>query len=226
MHVASESRIRTLMKDVPVAYLIFDVLYVDGRSTMSLSYVERREILEGLKLKGPHWDTPPYAEDGKALIAASKAQQLEGVMAKKLDAPYYAGKRSDCWRKIKNIRRQEVVIGGWTAGEGNREGRIGSLLVGVYEGDSFVYAGNVGTGFTEKTLREVAAAMKPLHRKDSPFADAVPRAIAKTSTYVEPELVCEVEFTEWTGTHRLRHPSYKGMRDDKPARDVVREVTA
>jgi bifunctional non-homologous end joining protein LigD len=227
MHVASESKIRTLMKEVPVAYLIFDLLYVDGRSTMSLPYFERRELLESLGLKGPHWDTPPYlADDAKSLIAASKAQQLEGVMAKKLDSPYYAGKRSDCWRKIKNIRRQEVVIGGWTAGEGNREGRIGSLLVGVYEGDNLRYAGNVGTGFTEKTLREIEALMKPLIRKTSPFADPIPRAIAKTATYVEPELVCEVEFTEWTGTHRLRHPSYKGMRDDKPAGEVVREVTA
>jgi bifunctional non-homologous end joining protein LigD len=225
MHVLGEARVRRLAKDVPIAYLIFDVMYVDGHSTMERPYAERRALLKQLELKGAHWDTPDhYVDDGPAIIAASKAQQLEGVMAKRLDSTYTPGRRSDAWRKIKNIRRQEVVIGGWTKGEGNRDGQIGSLLVGVYDDKGELrYAGNVGTGFTATTLRELGAVLKRLVRKDSPFATAVPRPHAKTATYVDPTLVCEVEFTEWTGDGKLRHPSYKGLRDDKAPTDVVRE---
>ena len=228
MHVRGEAKVRRLARDVPIAYLVFDVLYIDGRSTVELPYTERRELLHSLKLTGPHWDTPPhYVDDGPAIIAASKAQQFEGVMAKRLDSTYTPGCRSDAWHKIKNIRRQEVVIGGWTRGEGNREGHIGSLLVGVYDDKgNFRYAGNVGTGFKATTLRELAAILKPLVRKESPFSTSVSRAHAKTATYVEPQLVCEVDFTEWTGDGKLRHPSYKGLRDDKSARDVVREPSA
>jgi bifunctional non-homologous end joining protein LigD len=227
MHVLGEAKVRRLARDVPIAYLIFDVMYVDGRSTMEQPYAERRKLLKKLKLKGAHWDTPDhYVDDGPAIIAASKAQQLEGVMAKRLDSTYQPGRRSDAWLKIKNIRRQEVVIGGWTKGEGSRDGQIGSLLVGVYDDKGhFRYAGNVGTGFTATTLRDLAAALKPLVRKESPFGTAVPRMHAKTATYVEPKLVCEVEFTEWTGDGKLRHPSYKGLRDDKAPTDVVREPT-
>lgn len=225
MHVLGEAKVRRLIKEVRIAYLIFDVLYIDGKSTMGLPYRERRALLQKLKLKGAHWDTPEhYVDDGPAIIAASKAQLLEGVMVKKLDSTYTPGKRSDSWRKLKNIRRQEVVIGGWTEGSGSREGQIGSLLVGVYDDKgAFTYAGNVGTGFTAATLKSVAASLKPLVRKESAFATAVPRLHAKTATYVEPQLVCEVEFTEWTSDGKLRHPSYKGIRDDKPARDVIRE---
>jgi bifunctional non-homologous end joining protein LigD len=229
MHVVGEAKVRRLVKEVPIAYLVFDVLYLDGHSTIDLPYADRRELLESLQLQGGCWDTPPsFADSGKTVIEASKAQQLEGVIAKRLDSKYFPGRRSDCWLKIKNVRRQEVVIGGWTPGEGNREGRIGSLLAGVHDepGGRLLYAGNVGTGFTAKTLKEMEALLKPLRRKDTPFANAVPRIQAKNANYVEPELVCEVEFTDWTRDGRLRHPSYKGLRDDKPARDVVREVTA
>ncbi|MEP7053923.1 MAG: non-homologous end-joining DNA ligase, partial [Actinomycetota bacterium] len=225
MHVLGEAKVRRLAKETPIAYLIFDVMYVDGRSTMQLPYADRRELLTNLNLKGPHWDTPDhYVDEGPAIIAASKAQQLEGVMAKRLDSAYAPGRRSDSWLKIKNIRRQEVVIGGWTAGEGNRDGQIGSLLVGVYDAERhFHYVGNVGTGFTSTTLRDLGAMLKRLVRKESPFVNAVPRLRAKTATYVEPKLVCEVEFTEWTGDGKLRHPAYKGLRDDKNPTDVIRE---
>lgn len=225
MHVVGEAKVSRLMKEVPIAYLIFDVLYVDGSATMGLPYSERRALLEGLKLKGPHWDTPDhYVDEGPTIIAASKAQHLEGVMAKRLDSIYTPGARSDAWRKLKNIARQEVVIGGWNEGAGSRAGQIGSLLVGVYDAEGDLhYAGNVGTGFTATTLRELAATMKPLVRRDSPFANVVPRLKSKSATYVEPQLVCEVEFTEWTGDGKLRHPAYKGIRDDKAATDVIRE---
>jgi bifunctional non-homologous end joining protein LigD len=226
MHVVGEAKVRRLVKEVPIAYLLFDVLYLDGHRTTELTYAERRELLEGLQLKGGCWDTPPYfVDDGKSILDASRTQQLEGVVAKKLDSKYYAGRRSDCWLKIKNVRRQEVVIGGWTPGEGNREGHIGSLLIGVHDdpGGRLLWSGNVGSGFTVKTLREMEALLNPLRRKASPFANTVSRIQAKNATYVEPELVCEVEFTDWTRDGRIRHPVYKGLRDDKPARDVVRE---
>lgn len=227
MHVVGESRVRRLMKEVPIAYLVFDVLFLDGHSTINLPYADRRELLESLQLNGGCWSTPPCFDDGKAIIAASKEQQLEGVIAKRLDGKYYPGRRSDCWLKIKNVRRQEVVIGGWTPGEGNRDGHIGSLLIGVYDepGGRLLWSGNVGSGFTVKTLREIQDRLKPLVRKDSPFANTVSRIQAKNATYVEPELVCEVEFSDWTREGRIRHPSYKGLREDIPARDVVREVT-
>ena len=217
--------VRRLMQEVPVVYLVFDLLHLDGHSMTALPYAERREILESLGLSGPSWQVPPhFVGDGEAVQAASLQQGFEGVMAKRLDSGYLPGKRTDAWRKIKNIRRQELVVGGWTKGEGGRAGQLGSLLVGYYDdGGALRYAGHVGTGFTSAVLRELGAQLKPLARKDSPFADKVPTAYAKKSTYVEPELVAEVEFTEWTRDGKLRHPSFKGLRFDKPARDVVRE---
>jgi bifunctional non-homologous end joining protein LigD len=116
-----------------------------------------------------------------------------------------------------------MVVGGWTAGEGARAGHLGSLLLGYYDDGRLRYAGHVGTGFTQKTLLDLEKTLKPLARKDSPFDDTVPTAYAKKSTYVEPTLVAEVEFTEWTRDGKLRHPSYKGLRFDKAATEVVRE---
>jgi bifunctional non-homologous end joining protein LigD len=219
--------VKRAAKTYPVVYLVFDVLYAEGRDVTRLPYTERRAILERLDLNGPSWQTPPYFPgEGAAVRAASIERGFEGIMAKRLDSCYYPGKRTDAWRKVKNIRRQELVVGGWTKGEGARAGHLGSLLVGYYDGDELRYAGHVGTGFTSKTLVDLEKTLKPLARKDSPFADKVPTAYAKKSTYVEPELVAEVEFTEWTRDGKLRHPSYKGLRYDKSARDVVREETA
>jgi bifunctional non-homologous end joining protein LigD len=219
--------VRRAMKPYPVVYLVFDVLYADGRNVMSLPYTERRAILDGLDLNGPSWQTPPwFAGEGDAVRQASIDRGFEGIMAKRLDAPYVPGKRVDWWRKVKNVRRQEMVVGGWTAGEGARAGHLGSLLLGYYDEGRLRYAGHVGTGFTAKTLLDLEKTLKPLARKDSPFDDTVPTAYAKKSTYVEPTLVAEVEFTEWTRDGKLRHPSYKGLRYDKAAAEVVREEPA
>ena len=218
--------VRRMAATVPVVFLAFDVLHLDGHSTIDLPYTERRALLEALDLNGPSWQVPPYFPDeGAAVQQASLAKGFEGIMAKRLDSTYRPGKRSEAWRKVKNIRRQELVVGGWTKGEGMRAGHIGSLLVGYYDAGSFRYAGHVGTGFTQATLRDLAKDLKRLERDDSPFDTAVPRAHAAKATWVQPELVCEVEFTEWTRDGKLRHPSYKGLRFDKPARDVVREPT-
>ncbi|HEX8003139.1 MAG TPA: non-homologous end-joining DNA ligase [Mycobacteriales bacterium] len=216
--------VRRAAKTYPVHYLVFDVLYVDGRDVTRLPYTERRALLDSLGLNGPSWQTPPsFPGEGEAVRKASIENGFEGIMAKRLDSCYYPGKRVDAWRKVKNVRRQELVVGGWTKGEGARAGHLGSLLVGYHDETGLRYAGHVGTGFNAKTLLDLEKTLEPLARKESPFADKVPTAYAKKSTYVDPTLVVEVEFTEWTRDGKLRHPSYKGLRFDKAATDVVRE---
>ena len=224
MHVTNPAQVKRLVTQVPVTYLVFDVLHLDGRSLLDTPYVERRRILESLNLSGPSWQTPPHFEgDGEAVLEASKAQGLEGVLAKRLNSKYYAGKRSDCWLKVKNLRTQEVVIGGWKPGEGRRAGAIGSLLLGVPGPGGLEFAGHVGTGFTDKMLRDLEADLAPLVRDDSPFDTAVPREHARNARWVEPVIVGEVAFSEWTREGRLRHPAWRGLRPDKSADEVVRE---
>lgn len=222
MHVASAADARHRMAQVPVAWLGFDVLALDGSPTLDLPYTERRALLDGLGLAGPRWQVPPtHVGDGPSVLEASRAAGLEGIVAKKLDSRYEPGRRSRCWLKLKNHRRQEFVVGGWTVGEGSRSERFGSLMVGVYEGDELVYAGNVGTGFSDKTLADLTARLAQLRRKESPFANT-PRLPGRM-VFVEPVLVAEVEYSHWTHDGRLRHPSFKGLRADKDAREVVRE---
>ena len=225
MHIGSESQARRLAKDAPVTYVIFDLLWLDGHSLMALPYAERRERLAALELSGERWQTPEHVVgQGAALLAASAEQGLEGVMAKRLDSPYEPGKRSACWVKVKNVERQEFVVGGWVPGEGRRTKRIGALLLGVQEGAELRHVGRVGTGFTEKELERLAGLLAPLRRDESPFARG-PR-FPREAVFVEPRLVAEVEFREWTPDGILRAPSYKGMRDDKPPALVVREESS
>ena len=136
MHLASDSAVRRRMRDIPATYVIFDLLYLDGHSTMALSYEERRSLLERLELEGPAWRTPAYHRgEGSALLEATKQHGIEGVVAKKLDSPYQPGVRASHWIKVKNVHTQDVVIGGWTPGEGGRSTSLGSLAVGVMDGD-------------------------------------------------------------------------------------------
>jgi bifunctional non-homologous end joining protein LigD len=222
MHQTSESLIRRRMKSHPVTYVIFDLLYLDGHSLMEEPYTERRRRLEELELDGDHWQTPGYSVgNGEALLQATAEKGLEGLVAKRLDSRYDPGKRGGAWLKIKNKASQELVIGGWEPGEGRRRDRIGALLLGFYEEGQLRYAGKVGTGFTEKTLDDLARRLEPLERKTSPFS-GLP-APPKRAIFVEPELVAEVEFTEWTPERMLRHPSFKGLRVDKEAEEVVAE---
>ncbi len=221
MGLNSESEIRRKMKVVPVTYMIFDLLWQDGRSLMSLPYLERRRLLAALKLAGDSWQTPPFEKGGgQAMLEASAKAGLEGVMAKKLDSPYEPGKRNGAWVKVKNHYRQELVIGGWLEGEGKRRGHPGALLVGYYDGGKFVYAGKVGTGFTDAMLDKLQAAMKPLEIDKTRFDVGSP---PKAAHFVKPQLVAEFEFVEWTRSGQLRAPSFKGLRTDKPAQEVVRE---
>jgi bifunctional non-homologous end joining protein LigD len=160
---------------------------------------------------------------GAQLLAATEQQGLEGVIAKRLDSVYEPGRRSASWVKVKNLYRQEVVIGGWVPGDGRRRERIGALLVGVYEDDHQLrHIGRVGTGFTEAELDRLAGLLAPYVREDSPFAPGGPK-IPRNAVFVEPKFVAEVEFREWTDGGQLRAPSYKGLRDDKPVELVVRE---
>jgi len=221
MHLANEREVRQRMGEVPIAYVLFDVLWVDGRTTMGLPYTERRAILqELLPAPGPCWQVPAsHTGGGDDLLGAVKERGLEGVVAKRLSSVYEPGRRSRNWRKVKLQNRQEFVIGGWLPGEGRREGVLGALLVGYYDGTGLRFAGKVGTGFTEKTLRDLGARLGPLARSTSPFVDKVPWKLAR---FVEPELVAELEFTEWTHLDTLRHPSFKGLRDDKAPTEVGR----
>lgn len=219
--VTSKGIVRQRMAEIPVIYVAFDLLYLDGQNAMPLPYEERRALLEGLHLRGAHWQVPPVViGDGRTMMQVPGA---EGVIAKRLGSPYEPGARSSSWLKIKHIRRQELVIGGYTAGKGARRGTIGSVMVGYYdESGTLHYAGNVGTGFNERTLRDLETRMAGTERSTSPFAEAVD----KPGTFVQPRLVGEFVFTEWTRDGRLRHPSFKGLRFDKDPREVRREEPA
>jgi bifunctional non-homologous end joining protein LigD len=221
MHLRGEAAAGHLAQATPVTYVLFDLLWLDGHSLMNLPYAERRARLQALKLEGERWRTPAYRPgDGTAFLAASKEQGLEGIVAKRLDSPYTPGGRGGSWLKIMNIQRQELVIGGWTEGKGSRSQRIGALHLGVYDGKELRYAGKLGTGFDAQELERLAGLLEPLTRKGSPFTGPQP---PKGAHFVKPKLVCEVEFTEWTRAGTLRHPSYKGLREDKPVTEVVRE---
>jgi bifunctional non-homologous end joining protein LigD len=225
MNLASEAAVRRRMADCPVTYLIFDLLYLDGRSLVDLPYTERRERLEGLELDGASWQTPAHHRgEGKALLRLTKERGLEGLVAKRLDSRYLPGRRSRAWLKVKNTRSQELVIGGWLPGQGRRAATIGALLVGYYEeanGEQRLrYAGRVGSGFTEAELQRLAGLLEPLRTKRSPFDGRQP---PKQAIFVEPRLVAEVAFREWTAARTLRAPVYKGQRSDKDPTEVVRE---
>jgi bifunctional non-homologous end joining protein LigD len=225
MHVTAPAAVRRLASTTPVVYAIFDLLYLDGHSLIDLPYSERRARLESLELAGPAWRVPAaHPGDGVRLLDATAKQELEGVVAKRLDSRYEPGRRSGAWLKIKNTRRQELVIGGWLPGEGRRTDRIGALLMGYYEDGKLRYAGRVGTGFTEKTLDELKRRLAPLRRETNPFDQGGGRVrIPREAGFVEPVLVAEVEFREWTSERVMRAPSFKGLRDDKPAIEVVAE---
>jgi bifunctional non-homologous end joining protein LigD len=226
MHVSSAEAALRLSRVIPVAYLAFDVLHVDGRPLIALPYSERREILTTVISNGPGRLSPPHfpGPDLDDVRAASVANGLEGVVTKRLDSPYEPGVRSGSWRKLKNVLRQEVVVAGWKPGKGNRLGLIGSLLVGLYSDGEFLYCGHVGTGFSDATLRMLTRLLESLRRPDSPFDGPVPAEYLRPAVWVEPRLVVEVTFDRWTRAGRMRAPSYQGLRDDKDPADVVRET--
>ncbi len=222
MHVSTPSAVRRLAASIPVVYAVFDLLYLDGQLLIDLTYEERRERLEELELGGRGWRVPAVNRGGgELLLEATREQGLEGIVAKRLDGRYEPGRRSGAWVKVKHTLRQELVIGGWVPGEGRRSQRIGALLMGYFDDGGFVYAGRVGTGFTEATLADLEARLAPLRRDGSAFARA-PK-FPRGSMFVEPRLVAEVEFREWTADGVMRAPSFKGLRDDIAPETVALE---
>ncbi|MGD0165985.1 MAG: non-homologous end-joining DNA ligase [Gaiellaceae bacterium] len=224
MHVTSAARARRLALEIPVAFITFDLLYLDGYSLLDAPYQHRRRSLESLELSGPNWHVPPYFEkDGAELLRVSREQGLEGVVCKRIDSRYLPGRRSDAWLKVKHEKIQEVVVGGWHPGAGRRSGQIGSLLVGTYDGNRLVYAGRVGTGFSENELANLRSLLVPIERPTPPFFGELPRAETSDAHWVEPRLVAEARFSGWTAEGRLRQAVWRGLRSDKRPEEVRRE---
>ena len=205
-------------RPVRVFLYVFDVLHLAGRDTTALPLRARKRLLRHLRLEDPIRLATHRNRDGEAFYRYACEHGWEGLIAKRADAPYTHGRSRD-WLKFKCSAEQELVIGGWTAPRGSRTD-LGALLLGYHEGDRLRYAGKVGTGFTRATLRDLAARLAPLRRDAPPFSEQVR---VKDATWVEPELVAQVGFSEWTRDGRLRHPRFLGLRDDKAAREVVRE---
>ena len=212
--------------DGTIVYYVFDLLELEGKPLIDLPLEERRETLAGLlDRRNRTVLLSETFDDGPGLLEAAAAQRLEGVIAKKLGSRYEPGRRSRNWLKVKTHGRQEFIIAGYTRGKGRRSGTLGSLILAVNRGQGLEYVGNCGTGFTEKEIDELLERLRPLVRKTSPFGyvPKMPKVRRDDIVWVEPKLVCEVEFAEWTHDGRLRAPSFQGLRDDKSAEEVRRE---
>jgi bifunctional non-homologous end joining protein LigD len=211
----------------PLVYYVFDLLELEGEPLLDRSLSERRQKLERLLDRRNRTVRLSEAfDDGPALMEAAREQKLEGVIAKRLDSRYQPSRRTRDWLKVKTHGRQEFIIAGYTKGQGRRSGTLGSLILAVNRGGELDYAGNCGTGFTDKEIDKLMRLLKPLERSSPPFAvvPKMPKIRKGDVVWVEPKLVCEVEFAEWTHDGRLRAPSYQGLREDKTPEDVRREV--
>ena len=212
--------------DTPLVYYVFDVLEVEGEPLIDLPLLDRHKRLEQLLDKrNKTVRLSEEFDDGEALLEAAKQQQLEGIISKRLDSRYLAGKRTRDWLKIKTHHEQEFVVAGYTKGTGRRASSFGSLVLGYYQGNEIVYAGNVGTGFNSKEIEKLLDNMRPLRRDDPPFREVpkMPKVRKSDVIWVQPSLVVQVEFAEWTHDGRLRAPAYKGLREDKAPEEVRRE---
>jgi len=202
--------------------VLFDVLEIDSERVVDEPLDARRKRLEGLVAPSSRVLLSPQFEDGDALLRAARERELEGVVAKRRDSQYRIGRRSPDWEKLKLRQTQEVVVAGYTRGQGRRSGGFGALVAGVHEAGELRWAGNVGTGFSDSEIDRLLGLLRPLERATSPFAaiPKMPRVRASDVVWVEPRLVAEVEYAEWTRDGRLRAPSYLGLREDKVSADV------
>ena len=214
---------KALKSKAPLTFFAFDLLEINGEDMGRLPQIDRKarlkEIVGVYGGQGAIYYSEHVQGEGEAVFKNLCGQGLEGIVSKRADAPYRSG-RTRSWLKVKCGRRQEFVIGGWTASD-KRTG-FKSLLLGYYQGDAFVYAGRVGTGFDGELLASLSARLKPLKRKSNPFR-GVPKATARTAQWVEPELVAEIAYTEFTDEGILRHPSFIALREDRDPRSVVLE---
>ncbi|HET7701020.1 MAG TPA: DNA ligase D [Candidatus Limnocylindria bacterium] len=221
MHVRDESAVRKLRRSTPVVYQVFDILWADGQDLRARPLRERQKVLdEVLTPMGPIRRSEQFIGSGTALFAAVQEQGLEGIVAKRLDAPYVTT-RSAAWVKVKAFRTMECVIGGWTEGQGGRANTLGALLLGLYKDGKLSPVGHVGTGFDERTLKELLATLREREVPRSPFASD-PR-VNGVAHWCQPELVCEVRYAELTREGTLRHPSYRGLRADVDPQECTGE---
>lgn len=212
-------------RNLAVSFVIFDLLWQGGEDLRTLPYEQRRERLEALAPEGDTWFTPDRLDgDPEDALAATAELGLEGIVLKRPGSPYVEGGRSRHWLKLKNVKRQEFLVGGWLPGKGHRRGTFGALLLGYRDRTgSTRYAGRVGTGFDESLLRRIREELENLRRESSPFDPADRDLIPRDASWVEPLLVAEVRFTQWTRDGRLRNPSFLGLRPDADPAKVVRE---
>ena len=227
MNLSGQRAVARAAKTTPVSLVVFDLLWLDGHDTTGLPLEQRRELLELITEQDHRLQiTAHVAGEGAALARQARELGLEGVMAKRLGSAYTAGRRSPDWRKIKLMNTQACVILGWTPGKGGRAGSFGALLVGAIVDGELRWVGQVGSGFTERMLEDLMAQLAPLVRSDPPIEDRGLAAV-KGATFVQPELVCEVQFLEMTkSTRKMRAPSFRGMRPDVPPEDCVLEPLA
>ncbi len=211
---------RARRSPVAVYYYLFDLLELDGRDVRALPLLERKALLRGaVEFRGHLRYTPYRRRDGETAFRHACQRGWEGVIGKRADSRYVATRSRD-WLKLKCAHGQELVIGGWTTPRGSRQ-HLGAILVGYYDGGRLRYAGRVGTGFDRRTLEILARELAKLEQPSSPFDAGDP---PRDAHWVKPELVAEIGFAEWTRDGKLRQPRYQGLRDDKPAREVVREA--
>jgi bifunctional non-homologous end joining protein LigD len=220
----------------PLCFYVFDVLSIEGKSVRDLPLEQRREKLQAILPKrtdGTIRFSSSLGSDAPPLLKKAQSLGLEGLIGKKAGSHYEAGKRTGTWIKLKLVKEQEFVIGGYTPPGGTRK-HFGALLVGVQDKGKLVYAGKVGTGFNEAVLRDLYRRFSKLKSDTCPFSDlpekrqgrygqGITPSIMKKCHWIKPELVCQIKFTEWTSDGRLRHPAYVGLREDKKAKDVIRE---
>lgn len=224
MHVRSESQIAQLMKTIPVAYIVFDLIYLDGCDLTRRSYDERRDLLEThLKHNNTVQLSPAVVGEGTALFDAAREQHLEGIVAKLRTSRYEPGRRSKSWVKVKTVLEADVVIAGWMPGGGKYDEMLGSLVTAVYEDGRLRYTGSVGTGFSEKKRAELAKRLRPLQVSKAPFAaqEIKGKPELRRAHWVRPKLVAIVEFRQLTAAGRLRAPAFKGLRDDKSPKECT-----
>lgn len=217
MHVRDPRQLVHLIKEVPVSVRLFDVLAIDGRSLLEATYDDRRGLLESLDLDDPFWELPPSFPDGPDALAASAETGLEGVVAKRRASRYLPGRRSSDWVKVKHVLTRDVILCGWHPGQGNREGRIGSLYCGSYDkNDELVLIGKVGSGLDFATLEILSAELADLEVSQPPFnnPDTIPTGDRRRAHWLDPLLVAEVTYSGWAADGRLRHPVWRGLRFD------------
>ncbi len=226
-HVEDKNRIELLSMTMPACYVVFDILYKDGRDLTQLPLLERKRILEDTVKEGKHVLLSRWVrEKGKEFFERCKELGLEGIVAKHVNSPYLVGKRSEYWLKIKSLNTLDCVIGGYTIGEGKRAPYFGALLLGVYEGKKLKYVGRVGTGWSEQDLAELKRELEKLVIEKNPF-DVFEESeqIMKKVRFVRPKLVCEVKFLELTSDGKLRAPSFVRLRKDKlPEECILSEI--